>query len=313
MTFPSDTKSVQLLLGTAMWGWTVGRPVCFDLLDTFYAAGLRRIDAAVNYPINKNPEDFRAAEHILLEWIQAHGIRDLKITMKLGSLNNLRSPEHNLSKSFLLLNLDDYRYRLGSNWDTLMIHWDNRDDPVAIAETIEALAIARDAGLQIGLSGIRHPELYAGLNSQAGFNFDFHIQIKHNFLHSDHARYRVFHGSRRFSAYGIHAGGLKPDVSAYRSDSSLKARGGDVQTMMPEVEQWRQLIEKQPRPLGFYEAALMFAAAHPDMEGIVVGPSSQAQLLDTIYTWKNLDTKACATLYSDYCRLRNGGMISRQA
>lgn len=304
MMLPSDTKPVQLLLGTAMWGWTVGRPVCFELLDTFYAAGFRRIDGAVNYPINKNPDDFRAAEHILLEWIHAHGIQDLQITMKLGSLNNLRSPEHNLSKSFLLLNFDDYRYRLGNNWDTLMIHWDNRDDTGEITETMGALAIARGAGLRIGLSGIRHPEIYARLNSQTGFHFDFRIQIKHNFLQSDYERYRDFHGSRRFSAYGIHAGGLKPDVSAYRSDSSLKVRGGDVQALAPEVEQWRQLIEKQPRPLGFHEAALMFAAAHPDMEGIVIGPSSRAQLLDTIAVWKNLNADECAALYADYGKLK---------
>jgi aryl-alcohol dehydrogenase-like predicted oxidoreductase len=305
MMLPSDTiPPVQLLLGTAMWGWTVSRPTCFDLLDTFYAAGFRQVDAAVNYPINKNPDDFRAAEHILLEWINTHGIRDLKITMKLGSLNNLRSPEHNLSKSFLLLNLDDYRYRLGSNWDTLMVHWDNSDAPDAIAETLEALAISRNAGLRIGLSGIRHPDLYARLNAQVEFNFDFHIQIKHNFLQSDYARYSDFHGSRRFSAYGIHAGGIKPDASAYRPDSSLAARGGNVQALTPEVEQWRQLIEKQPRPLGFHEAAMMFAAGHPDIESIVVGPSSQAQLLDTINVWKNLDYAASRALYSDHATSR---------
>jgi aryl-alcohol dehydrogenase-like predicted oxidoreductase len=57
MMLPSDTMPVQLLLGTAMWGWTVSRPTCFDLLDTFYAAGFRQVDAAVNYPINKNPDD----------------------------------------------------------------------------------------------------------------------------------------------------------------------------------------------------------------------------------------------------------------
>lgn len=298
MMIPSDKKPVQLLLGTALWGWTVSRPTCFELLDTFYAAGLRQIDAAVNYPINKNPADFRAAEHILLEWINSHGVRDLKITMKLGSLNNLRSPEHNLSKSFLLLNLDDYRYRLGSHWDTLMIHWDNRNDLHAIAETMEALAIAREAGLRIGLSGIRYPELYAQLNTQSGFNFDFHIQIKHNFLQSDHARYPDFHGRRRFAAYGIHAGGLKPNAADYRADSSLKARGGDLQSLAPEVERWIHWIEKQPRKLGFHEAALMFAAAHPDVESIIIGPSSTAQLLDTIEVWKNLDDAECQALYS---------------
>lgn len=297
---PSDTKPVQMLLGTAMWGWTVSRPVCFDMLDTFYAAGLRRVDAAVNYPINKNPDDFRASEHILLDWIHAHGIHDLKITLKIGSLNNLRSPEHNLSKSFLLLNLDDYRYRLGSNWDTFMIHWDNRDHPDEITATMEALAIVRNAGLRIGLSGIRHPDLYAQLNAAPAFNFDFYIQIKHNFLQSDYERYRPFHGSRRFSAYGIHAGGMKPDAADYRSNSSLRARGGDVAHQIPELERWKELIARQIPPLGFHEAAMLFAASHPDMESIVIGPSSREQLLDSITTWRHIDPQAGEALYLSF-------------
>lgn len=107
MKLPSDTMPVQLLLGNGYVGLDCKPPNLFRPARHFLCRWLpAKVDAAVNYPINKNPDDFRAAEHILLDWVRTHGIRDLKITMKLGSLNNLRSPEHNLSKSFLLLNLD---------------------------------------------------------------------------------------------------------------------------------------------------------------------------------------------------------------
>lgn len=282
-------KPPSLLLGTAMWGWTISRQTAFALLDAFYHEGLREIDAAVNYPINKNPADFRASENILIDWIQAHGISDLKITMKVGSLNNLRTPGHNLTKSFLLLNLDDYRYRLGANLDTFMIHWDNREDEALIGETLEALAVAREQGLRAGLSGIRRPDIYAKLNTLPEFNFDFRIQIKHNILQSDYARYAPFHGKRRFVAYGIHAGGIKLNPAEYRPDSSLRARGGDPENIPQAIARLREWMAADPGVPGFHRLAMIFAAFSPGMEGIIIGPSALEQLKQSIADWHSLD------------------------
>lgn len=282
-------KPPSLLLGTAMWDWTISRQTAFALLDAFYREGLREVDAAVNYPINKNPADFRASENILIDWIQAHGISDLKITMKVGSLNNLRTPDHNLTKSFLLLNLDDYRYRLGANIDTFMIHWDNREDEALIGETLEALAVAREQGLRAGLSGIRRPDIYAKLNNLPEFNFDFRIQIKHNILQSDYARYAPFHGQRRFVAYGIHAGGIKLNPAEYRPDSSLRARGGDIENAPPVIARLREWMEAEPGMPGFHRLAMIFAAFSPDVEGIIIGPSALEQLKQSIADWRSLD------------------------
>ena len=62
---------MPLILGTAMWGWTTSPAMAMTLLDQFYAAGGRAVDTATNYPINKNPGDFRQAERMLADWIRA--------------------------------------------------------------------------------------------------------------------------------------------------------------------------------------------------------------------------------------------------
>lgn len=297
MNHTALTPNPVILLGTALWGWTIDKKTAFALLDEFYAAGYRQIDAAVNYPINKNPADFRASERILLEWIAAHQVRDLKIVMKVGSLDNLYSPDTNLAKSFLLLNLDDYRFRLSSNLDTFMIHWDNRADAAAIEDTLEALAEARRAGLCVGLSGIRHPELYAQLNGKPHFQFDFLIEIKHNVLHSDYARYAAFHGQRRFLAYGIYAGGLKFDPAAYRENSSLKVRGGQTQALPPMAEKIKQWLDKNAAAPDFHRLAMLYAAYSPDIHGIIIGPSSVEQLRQNLQIATSFDAEKDGVWY----------------
>lgn len=297
---------MDLILGTAMWGWTVPRDRCFQLLDQFYRAGFRQIDGATNYPINKNPADFRLAEKILLEWIRTHGVTDLRLMMKVGSLNNMRTPDHNLTKSFLLLNHDDYRFRFGDNLDTLMIHWDNRDDPTQIRSTLEALAEVRRHGFRVGLSGIRRPDIYQAENE--AFGLEFRIQIKHNLLHSDYHRYRVFHGSPRFITYGINAGGIKLDAGQYHEQSSLRVRGGDPKTAHPLTEPLREALREarekkdRPEPRNFNHCGLCFAYHSPDIEGILIGPSRAKQLTDSLEFYRALATND----YSDlYLRLRD--------
>lgn len=285
-----------------MWGWTLHRNSCFALLDQFYAAGYRQVDAATNYPINKNPEDFRAAEKILLEWIRTHGVEDLEVIMKVGSINNLRSPEHNLRQSFLLFNLDHYRHQFGTNLRTFMIHWDNRNNESEISDTLEALRIARDQGLETGLSGIKHPEVYARLN--ALFQLDFRIQIKHNLFYSDVDRYPMFQDKARFLAYGINAGGVKLDTGQYQSTSTLMVRGGAV-TTTPLQEQLRQKMPawnqlSLPIPIQqFNQLGMINAYHHPKISGILVGPSKPEQLRDTLAFFEHLKTEQYRSIYKD--------------
>jgi aryl-alcohol dehydrogenase-like predicted oxidoreductase len=293
---------MPLILGTAMWGWTTSPAMAMTLLDQFYAAGGRAVDTATNYPINKNPGDFRQAERLLADWIRAHGINDLALTVKVGSINNLRTPDNNLSKSFLLLNLDQYEALFGSNLRTFMLHWDNRDDEAGIRETLEALALAAARGLQPGLSGIRFPEIYHRLNQAADLGLDFSIQIKHNLLQSDYSRYHYFHGQRCFVAYGINAGGVKLNPADYGPAASLIARGGQAAQPLPlldELQQWlvgKAAGERRVLPGNMNQLGMLYACYQPDMAAIVIGPSSPGQLAETL-AW------ATALQHTDYSDL----------
>ncbi len=301
----------ELILGTAMWGWSIPPERCHQLLERFYDAGHRWVDTATNYPIDKNPEHFRLAESILLEWVRAHGVHDLKIIVKVGSINNLFTPENNLSKSFLLLNLDHYANLFGENLRTFMIHWDNRNEEGPISETLEALAIASEKGLRPGLSGIRHPEIYARLNER--FHLDFQIQLKHNPLQSDYPHYAPFHGSPCFQAYGLNAGGVKLRAQDYRADSSLRLRKGDAffQNLSLE-ENFGKVIEDankvldRPRLSTFNHLGMIHAWEHPEIGWLLIGPSRMEQLDGSLHFVEQLKQFEWRDVYQALCELRPG-------
>ena len=269
-----------------MWGWNTSKESAFALLDEWYARGFRQIDSATNYPIDKDPSHFRLAEKIILEWIKTHGISDLQVMMKIGSVNNLFTPEHILTKSFFLMMLDEYQYLFNKNLHTFMVHWDNRNEEKEINETMEAFLTIKDKGLKVGLSGIRHPEIYAELNKK--YNLDFFIQIKHNVLYSDYGRYSSFHGQPRFITYGINAGGLKLNAEKYAEKSTFKVRGGDIENEPSILQKIRELINefnsenKQPPIKEFYQVGMINAFYHDDVQGILLGASTVEQLQENI-------------------------------
>ncbi|MCP3927679.1 MAG: hypothetical protein GY705_01095 [Bacteroidetes bacterium] len=291
----------KLILGTAMWGWTIDRKRCFELLDTFYLAGYRDIDAATNYPINKKEEDFRRSENILLDWIKTNGVNDLKVMMKIGSINNMFSPENNLSKSFMLILFDEYKFSFEKNLETLMVHWDNRNDATQIHSTLEALEVANKQGFCVGLSGIKHPDAYAELNKS--FKMDFRIQIKHNLLQSDYERYKSFHGKQRFITYGINGGGIKLHQSDYKDNSTLVARGKDTSNSYPILAPLNELINNwnieidQQKIQSFNQIGMCWAFHSPDIEGILIGPSSVNQMEATFSIYEELKEGKYHTFY----------------
>lgn len=293
----------KLLLGTAQWGWTVPATDAFRMLDAWIAAGHRAIDAATNYPINKNPADFRAAENILREYVQAHGLRDLEITMKIGSMDNMRSPDANLAPSFVLMMAEEYRRLFGENLRVLMLHWDNREAVSEILATLAALAAAqRELGLRPGISGIKNPDAYVRANQDLGLEFD--IQLKNNVLHSDLPRYTAFSSekNRRF-AYGINAGGLKIE-GPYPTDSTYLARGGDPEKSTVVLEKIRRLLPVwstafvRPPVRTMNHLGLIYAGLNPQLDGIVLGFSKTSQLAETLDFWRNLDTFDYADIYT---------------
>jgi aryl-alcohol dehydrogenase-like predicted oxidoreductase len=300
-------NSPSPILGTAMWGWTVPKEECFKLLDTYYERGFRQIDTATNYPINKNSADFRKAEKILQEWILSHGISDLEVLVKVGSVNNFGGPENDLTKSFLLLTMDEYEFIFHENLHTFSIHWDNRDDEKSIKDTFEGLQIAAEKGLKTGLSGVKHPDLYHKVNKD--FNLDFRVQIKHNLLYSDYERYEPLHKESKFLAYGINAGGMKLDIAEYNDNSSLKARGGDTQTPHPITGKIVKIIKEanshkeNPPIVDFNQCGLCFAWHQERIDGILIGTSRLEQLIKSLNFMENLANYDYSSLYLDLKKL----------
>lgn len=292
----------SLLLGTAMWGWTTDKQTAFKLLDTFYDKGFREVDTATNYPINKVSTDFRKSEKILNEWCNSNNINDLRIMVKVGSLDNMRTPMHNLSTSFLLMNANYYQNLYGKNLETLMIHWDNRSDEEAIHSSYLALQNIQEQGLQIGFSGLKHPEIHAKLN--ATFHFNPRIQLKHNLLYSDYQRYAPFHGKRRFIAYGINGGGIKLSTN-YSDKNSLIARGNDGKEATKIIEQFHPILQQansnanRPKIVAFNQLGMINAFYQSEMNGILIGPSKVSQLESSIRFWQEMQSYSYQEVYDD--------------
>ena len=283
-----------LLLGTAQWGWTVSRADAFRLLDAWLLAGHTAIDVATNYPINKQPEDFKAAEKILEEYIQVHGLRDLKVTMKVGSLDNMRSPEANLAPSFLLMMAGEYQRQLAENLHCLMLHWDNRSDETAVRRSLEVLhQLQKEQNIRPGLSGIAHPDVYARANADLGLNFD--IQLKHNVIQSDLERYKPLFSQARFYAYGVNAGGLKLE-GPYSDESTFLVRGGQPEKTATRLEQIRDLLPGfhlafvRPPVKTMNHLGLIYAGLQPRIGGLVLGLSTVSQLHETLDFLRNVET-----------------------
>jgi aryl-alcohol dehydrogenase-like predicted oxidoreductase len=297
-----DLSRFTFLLGTASWGWNTDRNTAFSLLDSWMQKGFRAVDAAVNYPINKNPADFRAAEKILTEYLQAHGLRDLQITMKIGSVNNLRSPENNLTPSFLLMMAEEYRRIWDNNLACIMIHWDHRNDDASITASLDALKTLRDRyGLRLGLSGIEHPELYRAANAPFGLLFD--IQIKHNVLQSGLGHYKpLLETGNRFFAYGINAGGVKLQ-GPYPADSTFLLRGGQpdaTEARLQKIRDWLpewNLAFVRPPLRAMHQLGLLYAVYTDQIHGAVLGCKNTAQLEETLDYLRDLETFDYSDVY----------------
>ena len=298
----------DLVLGTAQWGWTIDRQTAFSLLDFWLEPGERHVDAATNYPIDKNPAHFRLSEQMLSEYLAAHGLHDLRIVMKIGSLNNLRTPDINLAPSFLRMMTEEYLRLFGSNLSRIMIHWDNRDSEKDIRSGLEVLAaIQQEFGIAPGLSGIKHPEWYAVANQD--YHLEFDIQLKHNVFQSDLPHYEPLRrANHRFFAYGINGGGVRLQAD-YKEDSTYLARGGDpdkvansLAYLRLKLPEWNTAFVRPPVQT-MNHLGLIHAVLHPEIGGLVVGASSVAQLQQTFEFVRNIETFDYEDVHADLLKL----------
>lgn len=275
-------KGTELILGTAMWGWSISRKTAFSILDAFYESGHRHIDTATNYPINKDPNDFRFAENLLAEWIQHRNPEPLKIIVKIGSLSNDGAARNDLSPSFIADSETYYRKRFGPHLNALCLHWDNRDAPAEIAASLEALAKTTDAR-ELWVSGIKEPSAYA--KALSGLKRRLNIQVKSNLFYSDIPRHQPLHSQADFFVYGINAGGIGI-TGEYTPRSSVRLRGVDPSKYSERIDFLHGLIN-QSSNLGFKlstfnELALLNAFETHGVRGVIIGPSKVEQLMRTL-------------------------------
>ena len=283
----------DLILGTAMWGWKIEKNICFQLLDKFYDKGFRCVDTATNYPINNSPKSFRDAENIIAEWININGISDLKIIMKIGSVDNSGGSKNNLSFSYLLMNKEYYISKFHHNLWMLMVHWDNRKKKERIMETVNALTIFHKENIGIGLSGIKYPEIYYNIFNDKGLKPS--IECKHNLYESHIDRYRKYFTNNIIYTYGANMGGLNLK-NEYSDQSSIVFRCIDSSKYCEFINRINSTIAKYNNELPMKittlnQLSLIEILFNDQINGLIIAPSKLNQLNSTLSDYEILSVK----------------------
>lgn len=161
----SGIQIAPLILGSNVFGWTVGEPAAFGVLDAFVASGFNCIDTADSYstwvPGNRGGE----SETIIGKWIKARGNRSkVVIATKVGS--QMGPGKKGLSKSYILRAAEDSLRRLQT--DYIDLYQTHRDDPeTPVEETLQAYDLLAKGGKVrvIGASNMSTERLSASLGA----------------------------------------------------------------------------------------------------------------------------------------------------
>jgi aryl-alcohol dehydrogenase-like predicted oxidoreductase len=290
-------KAKRLVLGSALWGWTVIKEDVFSLLDRYVERGGTWIDTAVNYPINQAPADYGKALSWLDTWLLSRGPASISIILKVGAVDNMGSPLLQLAPQNLTDVVDEWKARFGEALRCVSIHWDNRgsglEDRSEIRETLSALTSFWASGLEVGFSGVSYPEIYVQEAPQLAK--EWWVQVKENYLTCEaRNRLQLYFPDARYLAYGINMGGIQ--LGAPNPQSSVALRGvlpsPEVVTALEVLLNEAQTLH--PAPADFNELAMRQAFFNPALSGIIVGPRTSRQLDSTMAYWEALERSASA-------------------
>ena len=284
----------RLILGTALWGWGVSKKEAFLILDNFVENGGLYIDCATNYPINKNIKDYGLALLWIEEWIKINNKR-LFIIVKVGSLDNLGTPNFDLSSNNILTVSKKLIDTFGDSLGCISVHWDNRienKDFKLVQETVIALKeIKEKNNLSIGLSGIKNPRFY--YEAMPDLVDDWIIQCKENFLTQEaRLNYQEYFPLAKYCAYGINMGGIKlsdeKSVSARIREINYSSK---LKYVISTSLQDNIIIDNGLSTVNDLNMAFIFLKTI--FNGIIIGPRTVEQLISTFKTWdvlSNLDS-----------------------
>lgn len=290
----------KIILGTALWGWGVDKKDAFELLDAYVDSGGTTVDTASNYPINGVASDCGKASQWLGEWIKQNPSVELSVLLKMGAVDNMGSSDTELTAIAVRDAVAHYQDVLTDKLSIVAVHWDNRDRASisAISETLNEFQALRRSGLEVGFSGVKHPQIYRELAPE--LSNDWWIQVKENALtRASRAHYSPHFPNARYLAYGINMGGVKSHSS--QSGSSVALRG---------IHQPDELIEKissfisdenvwDRAPKGIVEFSLALAMSNPNLAGIIIGPRDIGQLEHTLEFCKTVPSDGA--LYENIC------------
>ncbi len=270
-----------LILGTALWGWTIEKRSAYDILDTFISYGGRYIDTATNYPINKRTEDMGLSLLWLKEWLKINGSHNVEVILKVGSVDNSGSSKSQMSGGFLEEACNQYSGELDGALSVLSTHWDHDDDPIKIVEIINAFRKVLQQGFKIGLSGIRHPKIY--YENATDLADKWWIQVKENvFDNSARARYQQFFMNSKYIAYGINLGGIKPSGAKRGRSSEMRNILYPAEVVHSLEQEVQEVKNKYPYVDNLYKYTLFHALMTKDLGGIIIGPSKVAHLIEVM-------------------------------
>lgn len=281
----------RLVLGSALWGWALDQHQVFNLLDRYIARGGLWVDTAVNYPINKQKADYGKALAWLGDWLQARGSAPISVILKVGAVDNMGSPDTQLTPQHVMDEVNVWRTRLGNTLTLVAIHWDNRGstpaDRVEIRETLSAFSDLKASGLELGFSGVRHPEIYRQEAPQLAK--DWWIQVKEN-ASTEEARTKLqsFFPEAHYLAYGLNMGGIKAEAPSAQSSTALRGISPSQELVKTLTAKLEAAYKLHPAPADFNELAMRQAFFNQALSGIVVGPRTGQQLDATLDYWQAL-------------------------
>jgi len=281
----------MLLLGTAMWGWSIDRLTAYQILENYLIQGGIVIDTALNYPINNKRNDYGLALKWISDWLKVNGTKELKVLVKIGAIDNTGGDEIELNPESIKKSEEYLREKLDNTLSAICIHWDNRgdnnNDIKMIADTIKAMIQLQMQGLSIGFSGVKRPDLYLNFSHQ--YSEEWWIQVKENAAtNSARLKYEKYFPKSKYLVYGINMGGVK--LEPPNEKSSLTLRG--IKYNQSIVKQLSSYLENNNYnncpPTNLNELALLQSYFNEKICGIIIGPRTIDQLNNSLYYWNNL-------------------------
>jgi aryl-alcohol dehydrogenase-like predicted oxidoreductase len=293
--FNLQPEKKTLVLGTSLWGWGISRHDAYALLEKFFENGGTIVDSATNYPINDRKEDFGLAIKWIADWVAMNEGSGLSLIVKVGSVDNTGRSYVDLGANNLLRSANNLKEQFGATLSCISIHWDNRKNKRKqldqINQTVRTLSELVDGGLAIGMSGIERPELYYKAN--VGLAEKWIIQVKENLItRLAREKYQEFFPKAKYLAYGVNFGGLKTEPQ--QQNSSINLRG--IIVPQPLIGKLSAFLESdhsfEPKPCSLNELALANSYVNPALSGVIIGPRSVEQLMQTLKYWKKLELNA---------------------